>query len=266
MSGGRGRPDEPGDPSRRAFLAALAALATSAACGSTRPSAKPPSTPAGSSTPPQPTHPPASARPITGPAREVDSGSRSRPVVALTFHGQGDPALAADLLSEDERVGARLTVFAVGSWLAAQPDMAHRIRTGGHELANHTQNHRPMAAMAESEAYQEFTGCAQVLRRLAGSTGNWVRPSGTPHTTSALRAAAGRAGYRVCVGYDVDSLDYTDPTADVVRQRVRAARPGSIVSMHLGHRVTVSALPSILTDLNDRGLRSVTVTELLGRP
>jgi peptidoglycan/xylan/chitin deacetylase (PgdA/CDA1 family) len=201
-----------------------------------------------------------------GPAREVDAGGRGRPLVALTFHGQGDPALATALLAEAERAGARLTVFAVGSWLAAEPAMAHRILSGGHELANHTLHHRPMAGMSQVQAYEEFAGCAEVLHRLAGSPGHWVRPSGTPHTTAALRAAAGRAGYRVCVGYSVDSLDYTDPGAVVVRQRVRAAAAGSIVSLHLGHRGTVAALPAILADVSARGLRPVTVTELLGAP
>ena len=207
-----------------------------------------------------PDHPRSSA---AGPANEIDAGRRDRPLVALTFHGQGDPALATALLTEAERSGARLTIFAVGTWLQAYPAMANRVQTGGHELANHTLRHLPMALMDEKQAYEEFRRCADVLLRLTGSAGRWTRPSGTPHTTAALRAAAGRAGYRSCVVYDVDSLDYTDPGPSAVRARVRAARAGSIVSLHLGHPGTVAALPRVLADLAERRLRPVTVSELL---
>lgn len=165
---------------RRTFLGALAAAAVSAACGTTSRQSIAPSL---TSSPSRalPSAPSAAISVPTGPAREVDFGRRDRPLVALTFHGQGDPALAAALLAEAERSSAQLTVFTVGSWLEANPAMAQRIRTGGHELANHTQHHLPMAAMGETQAYQEFAGCAVVLRRLTGSVGRWVRPSGTPH-------------------------------------------------------------------------------------
>src|SRR5690348_15474985 len=62
---------------------------------------------------------------------QITHGPRDRALVALTFHGQGDPKLATALLSEAERAGARLTVLAVGSWLDAYPEMAHRVLDGG---------------------------------------------------------------------------------------------------------------------------------------
>ena len=44
---------------------------------------------------------------------------------------------------------------------------------------------------------------------------------------------------------------------------LRLTRPGSIVSLHLGHTGTVTALPAILRGLSRRGLRPVTLTGLL---
>jgi hypothetical protein len=41
------------------------------------------------------------------------------------------------------------------------------------------------------------------------------------------------------------------------------ARGGSVVSLHLGHRVTIDALPDILDGLRGKKLRPVTLTELL---
>jgi hypothetical protein len=45
---------------------------------------------------------------------------------------------------------------------------------------------------------------------------------------------------------------------------MRAVRNGSVVSLHCGHPGTVSAVPSLLAALANRGLRPVTMTELVG--
>lgn len=211
------------------------------------------------------TTPSRTAKPLrAGLPAQIEHGPRDRPRLALTFHGQGEPALATALLAEAEKAGARLTVLAVGSWLDAYPRLARRVLDGGHELGNHTQTHRDIGAMAEAEATAEITGCADRLRRLTGSPGRWFRPSRARLTTPLVQRLARRAGYDHCLSYDVDPLDFTDPGAEAVRARVaRAAGPGSVVSLHFGHTGTVSALPGILDDLKRRGLRAVTTTELL---
>jgi peptidoglycan/xylan/chitin deacetylase (PgdA/CDA1 family) len=184
--------------------------------------------------------------------------------VALTFHGQGDPALTRALLAELERAGVAGTVFAVGAWLAAEPAMARRVLDGGHELANHTENHLDISAFGAARAYAEIDGCARELRRLTGSIGAWFRPSQSQHATPTVRAAAAKVGYGTCLSYDVDSLDFTDPGPDAVaRETLDRVRNGSIVSLHLGHSGTVAAMPRILDGLRTRGLRAVTATHLL---
>ena len=63
----------------------------------------------------------------------------------------------------------------------------------------------------------------------------------------------------------MDSLDWTDPGPAAIRATVAASvRPGSVVSLHLGHAGTLAALPDVLTDLHRRGLRPVTASTLLG--
>jgi len=195
---------------------------------------------------------------------EVVHGPRDRPNVALTFHGQGDPAMVTALLGELERGGARVTVLAVGSWLAAQPAMAKRILDGGHELGNHTQNHVGIAKLPAAKAYAEIEDCAAVLKRLTGSIGRWFRPSQIQYSTPQIRAQATKAGYPTCLAYDLDTLDYTDPGAGAVTHNtLTAVQNGSVVSMHCGHAQTVTAIPAILDGLRQRGLRAVTMTELM---
>jgi peptidoglycan/xylan/chitin deacetylase (PgdA/CDA1 family) len=254
---------------RRRFLfiaGAAAAGAGVAGCGSGPPGSTPEgSTPTASAAPPSPTapaSPPPEAAVKLGP--QVVHGSRKRSQVALTFHGQGPVPMADALLAEAERAGARVTVLAVGTWLEQYPRMAHRILRGGHDLGNHTMHHLDIAAMDAASAYAEIAECARRLHALTGSIGHWFRPSQTHYATPLIEREARKAGYPTCVSYDVDSLDYTDPGPDaVVANVLGAARPGSIVSMHLGHPGTVTALPAILRGLAKRKLRPVTLTGLL---
>jgi peptidoglycan/xylan/chitin deacetylase (PgdA/CDA1 family) len=253
------------DFGRRRFLgtAAGAAIAgTAVSCGDgSRQGARHPATATGSATP-TPGHL-ASGLHLSG---EIVHGPRRRRQVALTFHGAGDPAVARRLLSAAASAGARITVLAVGTWLDAQPEMARMILDGGHELGNHTQNHADISAMKPHAVHAEIAQCAERLRKLTGSIGTWFRPSQTPHANAVIRAQAAKIGYHTCLSYDVDSLDYQDPGPQaVVRNVLRDARGGSIVSMHLGHPGTVTAMPALLNGLRTRGLRAVTVSTLLGR-
>lgn len=106
-------------PGRRAALrvalraaalgtAGAAAGGLTAACGPGRPDTAPSGSPPG---PPRPARP-AQAAPAAAPRRfagqpvEIGHGPRDRPRVALTFHGNGDPAIARAVLAAAEK-GAR---------------------------------------------------------------------------------------------------------------------------------------------------------------
>jgi peptidoglycan/xylan/chitin deacetylase (PgdA/CDA1 family) len=238
-----------------------AAAPSAAAPGSAAPASRAAKAPA----PAAPAPSSAGAKPLPpGLPDQIDHGPADRPLVALTFHGQGEPALAEALLTEAEKAGARLTVLAVGSWLDTYPQLARRVLDGGHELGNHTQTHGNIGGMDAAAATAEIEDCARRLQRLTGSRGRWFRPSQARLTTPLVVRLARQAGYPHLLSYGVDPLDYTDPGADRVRAAVaRQARAGSVVSLHFGHDGTVAALPGILDDLHRRGLRAVTTSELL---
>jgi peptidoglycan/xylan/chitin deacetylase (PgdA/CDA1 family) len=196
----------------------------------------------------------------------VVRGISGRPEVALTFHGAGDPGLARQILGvlrASPASPARVTVLAVGSWLRANPDLATEFLAAGHELGNHTDTHPVLADLAEDDVIAEIGRCRAELIRVAGSPGGYFRQSGGQHSTPLIRAVAGRLGYRTCLSYDIDSLDWTDPGVAAIRRNAAAVAKGSIVSMHLGHQGTVAALPAVLADLAARGLQPVTATRLL---
>jgi peptidoglycan/xylan/chitin deacetylase (PgdA/CDA1 family) len=243
---------------RRTALRLLAAGAFTTGCAATGAVAHPAPTSTHAKPAPAPT-----PRHYPGLPAQLTHGPRTHPRVALTFHGQGDPAIARSLLTEAERHGAHVTVLAVGTWLDAHPDLARRILDGGHDLGNHTQRHLDINAMSEADALAEITACADRLKRLTGSIGTWFRPSRAPRASPQVTRLAARAGYPHVLSYDVDSLDYTRPgAAAVTRQVLGEVRAGSVVSLHFGYPDTVAALPAVLEELDRRGLTAVTTTEL----
>lgn len=264
--------------SRRAALTGLigGAVAAASSCAQGRSSAaerrrSPGSTPpAGTSD----TSGPASTSTTTstaapGTARFVSSGPPGRDQVALTFHTDGDLGLAQQLLDALSSGKATITAFVVGSWLQQHPDWAKKLLDHGHELANHTQNHRSFPKLTPVQMEAEIVECRDVLQRLTGTPGAFFRPSGTANGTdrpsSAVLDAAGSAGYATVLGFDVDPLDYRDPgTAAVVSRTLATVGPGSILSLHFGHPGTIAALPRILDGIRAKGLEPVTASKLLG--
>ena len=195
---------------------------------------------------------------------DIQHGSRSVKKVALTFHGAGAPDYADPLLKLFKSTGIKVSIFAVGTWLVKEPTVASRIIDEGHDLGNHTMTHTQMKTISAKRVDSEISGCANELTKLIGNHGAWFRPSGTQISTPTIRKAALKYGYGQCISYEVDSQDFMDVSkATMVSNVMNNIKNGSIVSMHLGHKVTLAAMPTILEKLHAQGLTPVTLTELL---
>jgi len=201
----------------------------------------------------------------TGPSQLVYNGPRDRKMVAFTFHGSGLLTLTQEMLDITKRLSAPITIFAVGTWLQQNPTITHRILDAGHELENHTYTHPQLRGAGAATISRECIGCRDVLKSQTGSGGTYFRPSGMEgNYPQVVMEQAGLAGYPVVCGFDVDPSDYLDPGAAAIEARVRQnLKPGSIVSLHLGHAGTVAAFPTLVSDARARGLEPVLVRDLL---
>ena len=142
-------------------------------------------------------------------------------MVALTFHGGGDPATATAILDICAQRGAHITVLAIGTWLQDNPSMAAAILGGGHDLGNHTWSHQVLSDLDQDAVREEITRCRDLLVQLTGSPGSFFRTSSGQHASPLILDEAGAAGYPVCLSYDVDPEDWTDPGAAAARERCR---------------------------------------------
>ena len=182
--------------------------------------------------------------------------------MALTFHGAGDEQLARQVLTLLHDRGAAVTVLAVGTWLHQYPDAARIVTDLGHELGNHTWSHPDLSRLDERGISAEIERCRDRIAAATGGPGAFFRPSQAQHATPQVLRLAAAAGYPTVLSYDVDSKDFTDPGVAAVRRNVRSVTAGGVVSMHLGHPVTLQALPGVLDDLAARGLQPVTASTL----
>lgn len=195
---------------------------------------------------------------------DIAHGPRTIAKVALTFHGAGAPDFADPLLKLFKSTGTKVSIFAVGTWLVSDPAIATRIIEEGHDLGNHTMTHTQMKTISAKRVDSEISKCAAELKKLIGNHGAWFRPSGTQFSTAVIRAAAVKYGYGQCISYEVDSKDFQDPSKkSVISNVMNNVKNGSIISLHLGHKVTLDAMPTLLENLHAKGFTPVTLTELL---
>lgn len=195
---------------------------------------------------------------------DISHGSRSKNQIALTFHGAGEIKTATDILAAVKDLKTPITIMAVGNWLVANPGIGKEILSAGNELGNHTYSHQAMLHLNYKQALNEIEKGKVAIKNSVGSSQKYFRPSGTPKSNATIRKAALASGYSNCITYDVDTLDYQDPKpAAIIDNCMKTVKNGSIISLHLGHKNTVTALPKLISELNSQNLKPVTISTLL---
>jgi peptidoglycan/xylan/chitin deacetylase (PgdA/CDA1 family) len=186
-------------------------------------------------------------------------GPRSRDDVALSFDDGPSLTQTPAILAILDRLHAKATFFEEGRHVHGREALMRRIVAGGDEIGNHSYHH------PRDPGYGELAATDRRIHAATGFEPCLFRP---PYglVDNRVTAAARRARLEMVL-WSVDSHDDRDPGVEAIRANaVRFAEPGSIVLMHDGghHPQTVRALPAVIRGLRSRGLRLVTVTDLLG--
>jgi peptidoglycan/xylan/chitin deacetylase (PgdA/CDA1 family) len=188
----------------------------------------------------------------------------SQPLVALTFDdgpAPGHTSVVLDLLARHE---AHATFFMIGERAEAHPDLVKAVRERGHEIGNHAFTGRRTVRLSEDELLADLRRTDEVLQ-LPGPERLYRPPSGliTPSQLTLVR----EHGYR-CVLGSAYPFDPAHPPSDYIRWLVvKNLEPGVIVILHDGipdPSRMLAALDDILAAGRQKGLRFVTVSELLG--
>jgi peptidoglycan/xylan/chitin deacetylase (PgdA/CDA1 family) len=187
-------------------------------------------------------------------------------LVALTFDAGASSAPTFDILDALKAAGLHVTFFLTGKWCERNESIVRRIADEGHEIANHTYSHRDLRKLGNEAIVEELTRVDEIVQRITGQRcAPYFRPPFGARDRRVIEVA-GEAGYR-CVYWSVDSWDAfkKDITAEEIRSRVlHEVQPGDIVLMHCGSWATAQALPQVIRDLESRGLKIVSVSQLIG--
>jgi len=185
------------------------------------------------------------------------------PLVALTIDDGPDPVATSKILDMLKLHDAHATFFFISSHLPGNEDLVRRTVEERHELANHLTTDEPSILLKSSEFERRLLEAHEVLSRF--SPVRWFRP-GSGWFNEKMLSIIRKHGYECALG-SVYPFDPQIPSSWFATHYVlRKVRPGSIIVLHdyaaRGERTT-AALASILPELNRRGLRVVTLSQLV---
>ncbi|KAI7261162.1 hypothetical protein KC345_g9871 [Hortaea werneckii] len=192
----------------------------------------------------------------------------SQKVIALTFDDGPDPFETEGILEVLHDYHAKCTFFAIGKRIAAYPDVARRVISEGHELANHTYNHVYFKTPISGQQIQkELELTENEIVKVSGKHSSLFRPPGGMYDETMIDVSNSMGLKPVLWSWHQDTRDWNRPGIWNISSRViRNARSGDIVLFHdhvHGQSQTKEALKIILPELEKRGFRFVTVSELI---
>ena len=185
------------------------------------------------------------------------------PYIALTFDDGPSAKLTPKLLDLLASHHIRATFFLVGENAAEYPDIVAREAREGHEVGNHSWSHPNFGKMSDDGVRSQIRRTDDAIKSAIGSSPTLLRPPYGSITARQKKWINQEFGYKIVL-WDVDPLDWRRPGPNVVCNRiVKNTRAGSIVLAHDIHPGTIDAMPCVLKELEEKGFKFVTVSELI---
>lgn len=149
-------------------------------------------------------------------------------------------------------------------WVEAYPDDVKAILADGHDLGNHSENHKNMSQLSDSECEEELMSVHNKVLELTGYEMFLFRPPYGDYDNHVIKMAY-KCGYYP-IQWDVDSLDWKDYGVDSIIDTVcnhKHLGNGSIILCHNGAKYTAQALDTLITTLQEKGYEFAKVSDLI---
>lgn len=177
--------------------------------------------------------------------------------------GNEDTKQILDIL---EKHDVKVTFFMTGGWVSSYPDDVKAILEAGHDLGNHSENHKNMSQLSDAEKTEELMSVHNKVKELTGYEMFLFRPPYGDYDDAVVENAKQNGYYTI--QWDVDSLDWKDYGADAIIDTVcnhKHLGNGSIILCHNGAKYTAQALDAMITNLKEQGYEFVPLSELIYR-
>lgn len=184
--------------------------------------------------------------------------------IALSFDaawGNEDTQQILDILKKHN---IKVTFFMTGGWVESYPDDVKAIYEAGHDLGNHSENHKNMSQLSDEEKTQELMKVHEKVKELTGVEMNLFRPPYGDYDDAVVLNAKENGYY--AIQWSVDSLDWKDYGKESIIDTVvnhKDLQNGAIILCHNGAKYTASALDEMITTLKEQGYEFVPISELI---
>lgn len=186
---------------------------------------------------------------------------KSKPMIALTF--DDGPSKHTDrLLDIFSKHGGKGTFFVVGNLIDSKKDTLLRIANEGHEIGNHSWDHRQLTKLSDQEITDQIMMTRAKIFDITGVDTTIMRP---PYgaCNDDVKAIGSETGVAF-VNWSIDTLDWKNKDVNAIYNEIIAnAKDGDIVLCHDLHKTTVDAMEIVIPKLIDEGYQLVTITELM---
>lgn len=154
-------------------------------------------------------------------------GNAADKTIYLTFDDGPHPVATAFVVDLLKQYQIKATFFCIGKNVQRYPEIYKRILTEGHQIGNHTQDHRNGWKTSKEDYLNNIFTAAQLIDT------NLFRPPYGRITRAQIKAVQQQFAYRIIM-WDVLSGDFdTALTPEQCWQQVKCAtRPGSIIVFH----------------------------------
>jgi len=182
--------------------------------------------------------------------------------VALTFETMWSGRNLDLILAILDDHSVRATFFITGAWLKNHPDKAKIILAGGHEIGNHTMNHRNLLTLSRLDLVRELKDFNQLAMEILEYRPRLFRPPSGGYNGQVLRLAEQMGCLTIM--WSVDSYDWISASsADIINRVAERVHQGAIISFRVEAPLLAEALPGILVMLRQKGYAPSRVSEIL---
>lgn len=195
------------------------------------------------------------------PLAPIYQGNPAKRAVAVEINVAWGKEWIPGLLDVLDRHHAKATWFLMGDWAKANASLARQIAQRGHEIASHGYSAVDWERLDRKGILEQITMADQAIQAATGVRPFWFSTHKGVVNEEILKAAR-ELGHET-VMWTADTVDWMNPTVDWMVGRVlKKAGPGALILMHPTER-TPDALDRILSALEARGLKVLTVGDLL---
>lgn len=184
--------------------------------------------------------------------------------VSLSFDtawGNEDIQTVLDILDKQE---VKATFFMTGEWIEKYPEDVKRIAKAGHDLGNHSENHKQMTKLSTDLCKDEIMIVHDRVKKLTGIDMFLFRVPYGDYNNMVIGTARDNGYYTI--QWDVDSQDWKDyGVSDIVKRCTvnKDLGNGSIILLHNGAKHMPEALEDVIKGLKEQGYELVPVSELI---